>query len=81
MDADDGVLGLDRVPAHKLAVPFAVLGLREAAMLGPEALEERLDGLGQPRVGGGLGGPAGVSAGGGHGEEGQDCDAGGLVLI
>lgn len=76
MDADDGMLRLDGFATDELAVPSGVVGLREAAVLGAEALEEGFDGLRETVVGSCLGGPCCVSAGLGDGEQGQDGDAG-----
>jgi len=79
--AHDRVQRLDGLAPDVLPVVPGAFGLREAAVLGAEALEEGLDGRREARVGGRLRGPAGVAAGGGHGEEGQDGDSWGLVLV
>jgi len=61
--AHDRVQGLDGLATDELAVAAGAFGLGEAAVLGTETFEERLDGRGEPGVGGSLGGPAGVAAG------------------
>lgn len=81
MNPNNRMLGLDRFPADKLAVASAVLRLWETAMLRAEAVEKRLDGLGQPGIGCCLGCPCGVSARRGYGQESQDGDTRCLVLV
>lgn len=81
MHAYDGVVALDRLAPDEVAVPAGVFRLLEAAVLGPQPLQEGLEGLREPVVGCCLGGPAGVAASLGHLEEGEEGDARGLVLV
>ena len=81
MDPDDGVFRLDGGPSDKVAVALGTFGLWEAAVLGTQALEEGLDGLGETCVGCCLRGPACVASCLWDGEEGQDGDSGGLALV
>lgn len=81
MNADDGVFRLDGFATDEFAVSSGVVGLRVAAVLGTEALEQGLDGWRETVVCSCLGGPCRVSAGLGDREQGQDGDAWGLVLV
>ncbi len=81
MNAHDGVLRLDGLPANKLSITLGAFGLGKPAMLSPESLEKGFDGLGEPLVRNRLRSPSRVSAGGRNREESQDGDAGRLMLV
>ena len=81
VDPNNGVLRRHRLPPHKLPAPPRALSLRVARVLGPQALEKRLDRLREARVRTGLRDPGRVAARRGHGEKREDGDAGGLPLV
>ncbi len=81
MDPYDRVLRRHGLAAHEAAVARGALGLREARVLGAQALEQLLDGLGQARVRGRLRRPGRVAARGRHRQQRQQRDAGRLVLV
>jgi hypothetical protein len=70
MNPNNRVFRLDWFPSDELPVGSSMLGLRVAAVFGPEALEKRLDGLRKTVVCRCLGGPGCIAAGLGDGEEG-----------
>lgn len=70
MDANDGMFRLNRFPPDKLAVTPGMVGLRVAAVFGPETREECLYQLREAIVCRCLGCPGRVAAGLGDGEEG-----------
>src|SRR3569833_1328033 len=75
------MLRLYRFAPHKLSISRRVLGLRVAAVLGAEPLEEGFDRLGETSIGSRLRCPGRVASRRGDGEESQDGDTRRLVLI
>ena len=63
MHAHDGVVALDRLTPHELPVAARLLGLWEAAVFGPQALEKHFQWLGKSFVCCGLRRPSRISAG------------------
>ena len=81
MNTDDGMFRLDRFPTNKLAITSRVLSLWVSAVLGPQAFEKLLDGLGKASVRSHLRSPSRVTPGWWDGEQCQDGDPGWLMLV
>lgn len=81
MDPDNRVLRRHGISAHKPSLLGRILRLGVPAMFRPKPFKQRLDRLGETGIRSRLRRPDRVTARGGHGEEREDRDAGGLPLV
>lgn len=81
MNPYDRVLRLHRLTTDMSSITASIFCLVETAVLSAQALEESFDGLRQTRVRRSLRSPRCVTTSGRDGEEGEDGDARGLVLV
>jgi hypothetical protein len=82
MHPHHGMLAPHRLPSYEPTITLRPLRLWEPAMLRTQSLEQPADRLAQPAIRARLAHPRRVAAAvGWHGEQGQDCDTRGLVLI